>query len=257
MPAAARPRWTSGIPRRDLPAGRDPASDQAGRGDLPDLLSIVGRLRDYYGAPAPPHVTEPFAQVVWENVGYLVDDERRLAVFERLRREVGIDPEALLGRPPEALAQVIAGGGMLPAHRAAKLQQAAAIALEMGERELALRVAAGSGHKLLRRFPSIGEPGADKIMLFARGARSLGADSNALRVLIRLGFGQESPKYTQQYRSAAAAVAPQLPDDYSWLIEAHQLLRRHGQELCRRAAPRCELCPLRRGCRWYRETVTR
>jgi endonuclease-3 len=225
----------------------------------PDLRRIIERLHGFHGAPAPPPATEPFAQVVWENVGYLVDDDRRGAVYERLRQEVGIDPEALLGIPPEALAEVIAAGGMLPAHRAAKLQRAAAIALDIGERELAERVAAGSGHKLLRRFPGIGEPGADKIMLFARGAggdrgiRSLGPDSNALRVLVRLGFGEEDANYTRQYRSAAVAVAPQLPGDYSWLIAAHQLLRRHGQELCRRTAPRCELCPLRRDCRWYRE----
>ena len=45
----------------------------------------------------------------------------------------------------------------------------------------------------------------------------------------------------------------QLPEDYPWLISAHQLLRRHGQEICRRSAPVCEACPLTEGCRWFRE----
>jgi adenine-specific DNA glycosylase len=26
----------------------------------------------------------------------------------------------------------------------------------------------------------------------------------------------------------------------------------NGQELCKRAAPRCDACPLSAGCRWYR-----
>ena len=32
---------------------------------------------------------------------------------------------------------------------------------------------------------------------------------------------------------------------------AHVLFRRHGQEICKRSAPRCELCPLRGDCAWY------
>jgi hypothetical protein len=49
------------------------------------------------GTPEPPVTREPFAVVIWENVCYLVDDERRKRVFERLRAAVGITPEALLG----------------------------------------------------------------------------------------------------------------------------------------------------------------
>lgn len=33
-----------------------------------------------------------------------------------------------------------------------------------------------------------------------------------------------------------------------WLFSAYALLRHHGQELCRRAAPICSPCPLRRRC---------
>ena len=104
--------------------------------------------------------------------------------------------------------------------------------------------------KLLRRFPGIGEPSADKILLFCRAQRTLGPDSNALRVLVRLGFGKESDSYQRTYRSVAEAVAPDLPADFASMIKAHQLLRRHGQELCKRAAPRCDACPLASACVW-------
>jgi hypothetical protein len=40
-----------------------------------------------------------------------------------------------------------------------------------------------------------------------------------------------------------------------WLIRAHQLLRRHGQELCRRSRPRCAACPLTAQCAYYAGTA--
>jgi endonuclease III len=218
---------------------------------MPDLLEAVARLEASHGTPPPPTARDPFAAVVWENAAYLVDDERRRRVFERLREAVGITPEALLAVPEDELARLIADGGMLPGHRAAKVQKAAAIAAELGVEELRRQAAAGTGARLLRRFPGIGEPGADRLMLLAGGKRTLAPESNALRVLVRLGFGEEGDGYTAQYRSAARAVEPQLPEDFDWLLRAHQLLRRHGQEVCKRSAPRCEVCPLTRICAWF------
>jgi endonuclease III len=42
-----------------------------------------------------------------------------------------------------------------------------------------------------------------------------------------------------------------LDKDYSWLIEAHLLLRRHGQELCKNSKPECRKCPLAPDCDFY------
>jgi endonuclease III len=219
----------------------------------PDLREGIARLEAAHGRPAPPAVTDPFEMVLWENVAYLVDDERRAQVFARLRDEIGLDPEDLLGTPLEALAEIIRDGGMQPEHRAAKLVAAAEAALSLGVetfREL-VRTAPAKASKALRRFPGIGEPGADKILLFSGAKRTLAPDSNALRVLVRLGFGAEDANYGRMYRAASAAVAPQLPDDSPWLVRAHQLLRRHGQEICRRSVPLCEACPMTDGCRWF------
>lgn len=219
----------------------------------PDLREGVARLEAAHGPPAPPAVTDPFEMVLWENVAYLVDDERRARVFARLREEIGLDPEDLLGAPLEVLAGVIRDGGMQPEHRAAKLVAAAETALSLGVENLRVLVhrVPEKASKALRRFPGVGEPGADKILLFSGAKRTLAPDSNILRVLVRLGFGSEDPNYGRMYRAATMAVAPQLPDDFPWLVRAHQLLRRHGQEICRRSAPLCEACPLAGECRWF------
>jgi endonuclease III len=218
------------------------------------LADVISRLEALYGPPAPPAISDPFEMIVADSASYLVDDDRRARIFSRLREEVGLDPEDILGTPTPILVGIIREGGMLPEQRAEKLAKAASTALEIGLdnlREL-IRTDPKKAGKLLQKFPGIGEPGADKILLFSRAKRTLGADSNVLRVLVRLGFGEgDESKYTRMYRSAAEAVAPHLPLDFPWLIAAHQLLRRHGQEICRRSSPVCEACPLAQGCRWF------
>src|SRR3954467_10571505 len=218
------------------------------------LADVISRLEAFFGPPLPPAITDPFEMVLADSASYLVDDDRRARVFTRLREEVGLDPEDILGTPTPVLVAIIRDGGMLPEQRAEKLMKAANTALEIGLNHLrqSMKTDPKKAGKLLQKFPGIGEPGADKILLFSRAKRTLGADSNILRVLVRLGFGEgDEQNYTRMYRSAAEAVAPQLPEDYPWLISAHQLLWRHGQEICRRSVPLCEACPLAEGCRWF------
>lgn len=43
-----------------------------------------------------------------------------------------------------------------------------------------------------------------------------------------------------------------LPPEPRVMQEAHLLLQQHGQTLCKRAAPRCDACPLARGCGYAR-----
>jgi endonuclease III len=100
----------------------------------------------------------------------------------------------------------------------------------------------------LQRFASIGSPGAEKILLFTRTQPVLALESNGLRVLVRLGFAAEQKSYDATYHAIRQALAPELPTDFDWLIAAHQLLRQHGQELCKRTKPQCQSCPLRKKC---------
>jgi len=219
------------------------------------LREVISRLEAFHGRPEPPAVTDPFEMILWESVAYLVDDERRASTFARLRDRIGLDPEDILNTPTEVLIGVIRDGGMGPEGRAEKLVRAADEVLPLGReglREL-IRTDPEKARRKLKRFPGIGEPGADKILLFSHAKVTLAPDSNALRTLVRIGFGQEDKSYSRMYRSAEEAVESQLPADFPWLIRAHQLLRRHGQEICKRTVPLCEACPLTDGCRWYRQ----
>ena len=54
-----------------------------------DLIEIVATLARLHAPPAQP--AEPLQLILWENVGYLIDDERRRALFDAFGERVGFD----------------------------------------------------------------------------------------------------------------------------------------------------------------------
>src|SRR4029077_15984410 len=112
-----------------------------------------------------------------------------------------------------------------------------------GSLDQALTLPFAKARKALQGFPAIGAPGAEKILLFTKTYPVLALESNGLRVLLRLGFGEERKNYSASYASVQTALQDEIGNDCGFLISAHQLLRRHGKELCRRSNPACDACP--------------
>ncbi len=216
------------------------------------LSQVIEHLGAFYGEPDPPDVTDPWEMIVWENVAYLVDDERRQTAMEALRRGIGISPERILAATPAQLLKNAAIRGLVPEQSVEKLRRSAAIALDEFDGDLRpiLKLPLTQAKKALKRFPAIGDPGAEKILLFCLAFPILALESNGLRVLIRLGYGEEKSNYSTTYRLVQEAIEGEVVKEYSWLIKAHQLLRRHGQELCRRSKPHCNDCPIADQCPW-------
>ncbi len=227
-------------------SGRVPAAESK-------LVRAVATLRRTYGDPPAHPARGPLEMILFENVAYLADDAKRARAWDLLRRRVGTRPEQILEAPSSVLLDV-ARAGILAADRVERIREIARIALDEFDGDLAgaLDGPIGDARKALKKFPSIGDPGAEKVLLFARRDRVLALDSNGLRVLLRLGYGTEDRNYARAYRSAQEASRSEWKDDFDWLIAAHQLLRRHGKELCKATHPRCEACPLRKVCAYYR-----
>jgi endonuclease III len=218
-----------------------------------NLQKIVSKLAAHYGKPEPSITTDPFLLVLLENVAYLVSDERREEAFKALRKHAGIKPHDLLSASDESILKATRLGGMHSEQRVSRLREIALIAMNEfgGNLRQALKLPLPKAKLALRKFPGIGEPSAEKILLFTRSYPVLGLDSNGLRVLVRLGFAAEKKNYTATYRAVQEAIRDQLEDDYDWLIGTHILLRQHGKELCKTSAPLCEKCPVRKSCRYF------
>jgi endonuclease III len=221
------------------------------------LRQAVKLLRQRYGPPAPPPSSDPFELILWENVAYLASPTRRREAFEQLKRTVGTNPGAILAAEPSELESVTARG-ILKESFADKLRECARILVEDFSSDLGkvIQGPINEAKKALRSFPGIGEPGAEKILLFTGQQALLAPESNGLRVLVRLGVVPEAKSYSKMY-AASRKAAEALPADPAVLQEAHLLLQKHGQTLCKRSAPSCELCPLAPGCAYFHIEVRR
>jgi endonuclease III len=218
---------------------------------------LIDLLAQHYGKPAPPDVIEPFAMILWENVAYLASDTRRASAFAELRAKTGLTP-AGVRKAKDSTLLAIAGKGILPAASLEKLRRAAEVAHDLFGDNLApiLDEPLAAAKRDLRKFPAIGEPAAEQILLFNHRHRILALESNGLRVLVRLGYAAEHKNYSTMYKGAQRALAAQLPDDCDALIRAYQLLRLHGQETCKRSSPPCHVCPVRVNCQFFLESAS-
>lgn len=215
------------------------------------LSRVVASLHTHYGRIAPPPAKTAFALVLWEKVAYLADDARRLKAFSLLERRVGLTPSSILAASPDLLREIAAVGGPVGVvERAQRMRDAAELVIGDfdGSLDNALALPLRDARRALRRIYGIGEPGADKILLLTRTYKVLPLDSNGVRALCRIGYGRSDKNYTTTYKSVIAAVTPELVDDYSWLIDAHVMLRHHGQQICKTGQPRCEICPIAAAC---------
>ena len=212
---------------------------------------VIQRLEAHFGKQKSPKLNGPWEMILWENVAYLADDDRRQQAFQTLKKRIGTEPTQIFSATDEALLEVTRHG-IMPEQFAEKLRKCAKVALEEFDGDLRplFKLALSKANKALQKFPGIGEPGAEKILVFSRTYPVLALESNGLRVLLRLGFGEEKKSYSTTYRLVQQAVKEEIGEDYAWLIQAHLLLRRHGQELCRRSEPLCDNCPLARDCEY-------
>lgn len=219
------------------------------------LNDVVDRLAARYGQPPAPPSTDPFELILWENVAYMASDERRAEAIAQLRRSVGTTPDDIFRAAPEDLAGATRLG-ILPATSVEKLRRCAQIAVDGfgGAPGTVLDLPVDRAKRALRRFPGIGEPGAEKILLLCRRHPSLAPESNALRVLVRLGICPTDRTYAKTYAAARDVAREELGDDMDRLTLARHVLRRHGQVTCRNKDPRCDECILRSDCRYASES---
>ena len=215
------------------------------------LDDIIRRLAAHYGPPPAPFPGEPFAMILWEQVAYLATDAKRRIAFNALTSGVGVTPLAIARAKPATLTAIARLGGAVAADlRAQRIVTSAERVLSEHDGDLAqvLALPVAKARAALAAFPMIGEPGADKILAWSGAAQIVPLDSNALRVVTRLGLVSEAKDYRAWYRAARAAVTVPARASARWGADAGQLLRQHGQVTCRRSAPRCAACALRERC---------
>ena len=211
------------------------------------MTVLIETLEKAYGTPESPPTTDPWELILRENVVYLADDEGRERAFAALKKEVGTRPRDILKASPKTLKRISGLAGILAENSARKVREAAEIAESEfgGDVAQVLDWPIPKAKRALRKFPGIGEPGAEKLLLLAGRLPVLAVESNGLRAMTRLGLAPDEGSYAAQYRAAREVGSS---EDCAWLWKARELLRKHGQKTCKNTRPLCELCVLNRIC---------
>jgi len=224
------------------------------------LNEILDTLEKLYGPQKAVGPADPYEMILYLNSGYPASDASCSKGFDALKREIGVKPQEILAASRAKLAKLLRLGGIVPEQRAARVHEIARkVKSEFGgdlkaelKKRLQEKYQTGKGihsaKKILREFPVIGEPSADKILLFSKLAPVAAVPSACLGVPMRICFGKEGKSYAADYRKVREKLGAELPRTFEARQRAYLLLKKHGQEICKRSAPKCEICPLTAQC---------
>jgi endonuclease III len=222
---------------------------------------ILDALEKMYGQQHAAGPTDPFEMIVYLNCGYPASDAACSKGFDALKREVGLSPKEILAAPRSRLVKLLRLGGIVPEMRADRLKEIARkvkaefggdlkAVLKMSVRQEKQQTEKGicGAKKILQLFPVIGEPSAEKILLFSRLVAVAAVPSANVEVPARLWFGKAGKNYAADYRSMREILNSRLAQTFEARQRAYLLLKKHGQQTCKRSHPKCEICPLTGQC---------
>lgn len=229
-----------------------------------ELVRILEKLEEHYGVQAAVGPSDPYEMILFVNCGYPATDASCTKGYEPLKAEVGTKPDQILKAPSAKLLKLTRDGGMFPELRAERLKLIARITNEnfggdlqwalkrlMKDKKLPAEKRLKRAKSALKEFPVIGEPGADKILLFSGMAPVAAVPSACTGVPQRIFFGHEDKNYGKGYRGAQEEMAAEIPENCAARQRAYLLLKKHGQEICKRTKPKCEICPIRGMCAFF------
>ncbi|HVO97279.1 MAG TPA: hypothetical protein VMT15_04395 [Bryobacteraceae bacterium] len=218
------------------------------------LNQLLDRLEKAYGQQQPNWPTNPYLFLVWWLCGYPASDSACGKGWESLQSNIGTDPEQLLTANPSKMALALKPGGMVPELRTMRLKEIAErVQKEFGgdlPRALkALPIA--RARTVLKKFPNIADPGADRILLFAGLSPLAAVPSNCPHVLVRIRAGRERENYGVTYKEAQRMIEEETPKTFAARTRAYLILKCHGQQVCKRTNPKCDACVVSSCCAFF------
>jgi endonuclease-3 len=225
------------------------------------LTGILDRLERLHGKLRPPGPADPYALVLHRNCGYPQSDERCERGFQALKQNIGLEVGKILAVPDARLAEVLreSKSGMVPEKRARRLKEIAATVEGKfgGDLQGALAGSPAEARKVLKQFPTIGDSGADRILLFGGIAPVAAIPATQTHVPLRIAFGGEKKNYAASYRAAQEYVESEVPAKFPTRQRAYLLLKKHGEEICKAGRPLCEECPVSTDCAYFGHSRTK
>lgn len=220
--------------------------------DWPEALTTALRrlFADLLAAYGPQHwwpAETPFEVIVGAVLTQATAWRNAERAIRRLKQAGLLDLQKLAGADPAVLADIIRPAGY-PRIKTARLKAlVGAIEGAFGSVESFLRAEPDRLRAWLLSVPGIGPETADSILLYAASRPYFPVDAYTRRLFLRYGLLSGPQPYDEIRRLVEAALGP----DPAALGEFHALTVAHAKAACRKR-PRCGVCPIRAGCRFWR-----
>lgn len=232
----------TGLEGRDLAGGvaTRPASARALRAVYDRLLATYGEQQWWPTAAedgASQRLEICFGAILTQNTSW----RGATTALANLRDAGALDAEAVLGLPEDALGDLIRPSGHFRV-KARKLKAFCETLVEDHGGDIDALLAGDTAEVRARLLAvwGIGPETADAMTLYAARLPTFVVDAYAYRLFERLGC-PPGPRRYDVYRDYFLA---RIGTDVWALNEWHALIVRHGQQTCRKTAPRCLDCPL-------------
>ena len=205
----------------------------------PSVRTVLDRLRDHYGDPAPRRPSDPLDELIATILSQHTSDVNTERAFASLKARFPAW-DGVVEAPVMAVADAIRSGGLAQI-KAPRIQRVLHTVYERrGEYSLAFLndLPVAEAREWLTSLDGVGPKTAACVLLFACGMPTLPVDTHVHRVSKRLGLTGVKVSEAAAHRVLEALVP--AGDVYRF----HMLLIGHGRAICKAPCPRCEACPL-------------
>ncbi len=100
--------------------------------------------------------------------------------------------------------------------------------------------------ELLIELPGVGYKTADIVLSLAYNEPVVAVDTHVETISKRLGIARWNAKYEEVRKSIESVTPPHLRRI------VNGVLVKFGKEICKKPRPKCELCPIKVHCEWYK-----
>jgi len=208
---------------------------------------IDGILADTYGAKRQAKLRDPTEELILTVLSQNTNDTNRDRAFVSLKERFP-NWSDIVGASPSAIARTIKAGGLANVKSRRIIKILRQIAEKSPDHSLSFlkRMSDQDARDYLMEFEGVGPKTASCVLMFSLGRKTMPVDTHVHRVSARLGLIPEG--YTAEdahdwYRKLALPVN---------VYQLHLNMIQHGRTICRPQKPKCEKCPLKRQCLYFR-----
>ncbi|EDY35466.1 base excision DNA repair protein, HhH-GPD family [Aciduliprofundum boonei T469] len=201
----------------------------------------IGKVIEILRANVPPHPyksREPFKVLIATVISQRTKDEVTYTVAEKLFGKYPL-PRDLKNAPTDDIAHLIYPAGFYN-QKAKKIKEIAKIIDEDYDGKVPDNL------EDLLKLPGVGRKTANIVLSRCYDKDVIAVDTHVHRISNRLGWvNTKTPEETER------ELMKVLPKKY-WK-DINELLVMFGRTICRPVAPKCDVCPIKKYCKYYKE----